>query len=82
MRRLFEKKDLNNVIKCFDNLMKEIRRNILRSILTVLGIVIGVASSYCYVMIGDGTTANVTANIEKLGNNMLNVRVGQRKESS
>ena len=62
--------------------MKEIRRNILRSILTVLGIVIGVASVIAMVMIGDGTTANVTANIEKLGSNMLNVRIGQEKRGA
>ncbi len=62
--------------------IKEIRRNILRSILTILGIVIGVASVIAMVMIGDGTTANVTANIEKLGSNMLNVRVGQEKRGA
>ncbi|TLS71552.1 FtsX-like permease family protein [Aliarcobacter thereius] len=59
--------------------IKEIRRNILRSILTILGIVIGVASVIAMVMIGDGTTANVTANIEKLGSNILNIRVGQER---
>ena len=62
--------------------IKEIRRNILRSILTILGIVIGVASVIAMVMIGDGTTANVTANIEKLGSNMLNVRIGQEKRGA
>ena len=62
--------------------IKEIRRNILRSILTILGIVIGVASVIAMVMIGDGTTANVTANIKKLGSNMLNVRVGQEKRGA
>ena len=62
--------------------IKEIRRNILRSILTILGIVIGVASVIAMVMIGDGTTANVTANIEKLGSNMLNVRFGQEKRGA
>ena len=62
--------------------IKEIKRNILRSILTILGIVIGVASVIAMVMIGDGTTANVTANIEKLGSNMLNVRVGQEKRGA
>ena len=62
--------------------IKEIRRNILRSILTILGIVIGVASVIAMVMIGDGTTANVTANIEKLGSNMLNVRAGQEKRGA
>ena len=60
--------------------LKEIRRNILRSILTVLGIVIGVASVIAMVMIGDGTTTNVKDSISKLGTNMLILRVGQEKK--
>lgn len=59
--------------------LKEIKRNILRSILTILGIVIGVASVIAMVMIGDGTTANVKENISKLGTNMLTLRVGQER---
>lgn len=59
--------------------IKEIKRNILRSILTILGIVIGVASVISMVMIGDGTTANVQAGISKLGTNMLTLRVGQER---
>ena len=59
--------------------IKEIRKNILRSILTILGIVIGVASVIGMVMIGDGTTANVQQGIQKLGTNMLTLRVGQER---
>ena len=59
--------------------LKEIKRNILRSILTILGIVIGVASVIAMVLIGDGTTANVKENISKLGTNMLTLRVGQER---
>jgi len=59
--------------------IKEIRKNILRSILTILGIVIGVASVIAMVMIGDGTTANVEQGIQKLGTNMLTLRVGQER---
>ena len=59
--------------------LKEIKRNILRSILTILGIVIGVASVIAMVMIDDGTTANVKENISKLGTNMLTLRVGQER---
>ena len=59
--------------------LKEIRRNILRSFLTILGIVIGVASVIAMVMIGDGTTANVQQSISKLGTNMLTLRVGQER---
>ena len=67
------------LINAFLIAIKEIRRNILRSILTILGIVIGVASVIAMVMIGDGTTENVKKNIQKLGTNMLTVRVGQER---
>ena len=59
--------------------IKEIKRNLLRSFLTILGIVIGVASVIAMVMIGDGTTANVKESITKLGTNMLTLRVGQER---
>ena len=67
------------IINAFLLALKEIRRNILRSFLTILGIVIGVASVIAMVMIGDGTTANVKENISKLGTNMLTLRVGQER---
>jgi len=56
---------------------REIRRNVLRSSLTVLGIVIGVAAVITMVTLGDGATAQVTADISSLGGNMLQVRPGQ-----
>lgn len=62
--------------------LKEIRRNLLRSFLTILGIVIGVASVIAMVMIGDGTTANVKQSISKLGTNMLTLRVGQERRGA
>jgi putative ABC transport system permease protein len=58
---------------------REIRRNVLRSILTILGIVIGVASVIAMVMLGDSTTAKVTSGISKLGSNMLIVLPGQER---
>ena len=59
--------------------IKEIKRNMLRSFLTILGVVIGVASVIAMVMIGDGTTPNVQQSITKLGTNMLTLRVGQER---
>jgi putative ABC transport system permease protein len=53
--------------------LREIRRNVLRSFLTVLGIVIGVAAVITMVTIGGGATAQVTAQIESLGSNLLMV---------
>jgi putative ABC transport system permease protein len=55
---------------------RTISRNVLRSILTLLGIVIGVASVIALVTIGQGTTQKVTAELSKLGSNMLIARPG------
>ncbi len=54
-----------------------IRRNALRSFLTVLGIVIGVGAVIAMVTIGNGTTAKVTADLARLGSNVLFVSPGQ-----
>ncbi|MDI7863224.1 ABC transporter permease [Rhizobiaceae bacterium n13] len=56
---------------------RAISRNLLRSFLTVLGIVIGVGAVIAMVTIGNGTTAQVTSELSKLGTNMLFVRPGQ-----
>ncbi len=57
--------------------LREIRRNIMRSALTILGIVIGVAAVIIMVTIGRGATAQVTEQISSLGTNLLMVRAGQ-----
>ena len=56
---------------------RAIRRNKMRSILTILGIVIGVAAVIAMVTLGNGTTARVVSDISKLGSNLLAVRPGQ-----
>jgi putative ABC transport system permease protein len=53
--------------------LREIRRNVLRSFLTVLGIVIGVGAVITMVTIGGGATAQVQSQIESLGSNLLMV---------
>jgi putative ABC transport system permease protein len=56
---------------------REIRRNVLRSSLTILGIVIGVAAVITLVTLGGGATAQVTEQIASLGSNLIQVRPGQ-----
>jgi putative ABC transport system permease protein len=51
-------------------------RNKLRSFLTVLGIVIGVASVIAMVTVGQGSTAQVQSDVASLGSNLLMVRPG------
>jgi putative ABC transport system permease protein len=58
--------------------LREIRRNLLRSFLTVLGIVIGVAAVITMITLGNGATRLVADKIATLGTNMLVLIPGQR----
>lgn len=57
--------------------LREIRRHLLRSFLTILGIVIGVAAVITMVTLGNGATAAVKQQISSLGSNILMIRPGQ-----
>jgi putative ABC transport system permease protein len=56
--------------------LRAIRRNLMRSTLTILGIVIGVAAVIAMVTLGSGTTERVTSEIQSLGSNVLIVSAG------
>jgi putative ABC transport system permease protein len=58
--------------------LRAIRRNLMRSFLTILGIVIGVAAVVTMVTLGQGATRMVSDQISSLGSNLLMVRPGQR----
>ena len=57
--------------------IRSIRRHLLRSFLTILGIVIGVGAVVTMVTLGRATTSAVQASISALGTNVLQVRPGQ-----
>jgi putative ABC transport system permease protein len=57
--------------------LREIRRHLMRSFLTTLGIVIGVASVITMVTLGNGATASITEQISSLGSNLLQIQPGQ-----
>src|SRR2546430_17321746 len=57
---------------------RALRANKLRSALTVLGIVVGVAAVVCMVSIGAGAQADVSEKIRTLGANLLLVIPGAR----
>jgi putative ABC transport system permease protein len=57
--------------------IREIRRHLLRSFLTILGIVIGVSAVVTMVTLGNGATKAVQESISSLGSNILQVRPGQ-----
>ncbi|KJS47858.1 MAG: multidrug ABC transporter substrate-binding protein [Peptococcaceae bacterium BRH_c23] len=53
------------------------RANKLRSALTMLGIIIGVAAVIAMVGIGNGATASITSQIQGMGSNLLTISAGQ-----
>jgi len=57
---------------------RALRRNLLRSFLTILGIFIGVAAVIIMVTLGEGATLQVSRQIASLGTNMLIVSPGKR----
>jgi putative ABC transport system permease protein len=58
--------------------LREIKRNVMRSFLTILGIVIGVGAVITMVTIGGGATAQVQEQIASMGSNLLMVTPGKR----
>ena len=66
------------IINAFFLAIRQIMRNPMRSLLTVLGVVIGVASVITMVTVGNGVTASIREQIESFGNNQLMLRPGLR----
>ena len=58
--------------------LRSVQRNVLRSFLTILGIVIGVSAVITMVTLGHGATQSIEAKITSLGTNLLMVSPGQR----
>jgi putative ABC transport system permease protein len=58
--------------------LREIKRNVMRSVLTILGIVIGVGAVITMVTIGGGATSQIRQQIESMGSNMLMLTPGKR----
>jgi len=55
-----------------------LRLNKMRSFLTMLGIIIGIASVIVMVSISSGSKREIEAQIDRLGSNMLSIRPGTR----
>ncbi len=58
--------------------LRSVQRNMLRSFLTILGIVIGVSAVITMVTLGNGATQAIETQITSLGTNLLLVNPGQR----
>ena len=56
--------------------LRALRRNVMRSLLTMLGIIIGVAAVIAMLAIGQGAKSQVEAQIASLGRNVIMVMAG------
>ena len=65
-----------NLFLTFRVALRALARNKMRSILTMLGIIIGVGAVIAMVGIGQGASASIQAQIANLGNNLLIVQPG------
>ncbi|WP_300702430.1 ABC transporter permease [uncultured Campylobacter sp.] len=67
----------NQLFECFKIAFSSILAHKLRSILTMLGIIIGIASVVCVVALGKGSQEQILASISRLGTNTIEVRPGK-----
>ena len=67
---------LSDVVEATRTALRALRANLFRSMLTLLGIVIGVAAVIAMLAIGDGAKQEVVDRISALGVNLLTVRPG------
>jgi putative ABC transport system permease protein len=65
------------ILDAFIAALRSLRSNTMRSVLTTLGIIIGVGAVIIMVSVGNGTKAEVNAMIDKLGANIMMVRPGR-----
>jgi putative ABC transport system permease protein len=71
-------------MKLYQNLLEALQSlsaNKLRSMLTILGIVIGVAAVIAMLSIGRGAEASITSRIESMGTNLIYITPGSTSES-
>jgi putative ABC transport system permease protein len=71
-----------NAWECMRSAVRALRANLLRSVLTMLGIVIGVAAVIAMVAIGSGAQTQVDDQIRSLGSNLLLVQPGSLKQGA
>ncbi len=67
------------IAEAFRLAARSIIRNKLRSFLTILGIVIGVAAVIAMVTVGQGSSKQVSASVEAMGSDVLVLRPGRRE---
>ena len=70
-------KDLN-LVGNIKIALRALRANLMRSSLTVLGIVIGVAAVVALLSIGKGATSSITDSVSSMGSNLVTISAQMR----
>lgn len=65
------------ILRNFTMALASLAQNKLRSFLTMLGIIIGVASVITVIAVGEGVKEEVSSSITDLGSNLINISPGQ-----
>ncbi|HUD20312.1 MAG TPA: ABC transporter permease [Patescibacteria group bacterium] len=65
-----------NYSELFLTAIQALRGNIFRTLLTMLGIVIGIASVILIIALAQGSTSSITSSISALGSNLITIRPG------
>ncbi len=65
-----------NLLMVLNTALNSLKRNRLRTVLTMTGMVIGVAAVICTVAIGDGASQQVQNQIRSLGDNIVSITAG------
>ncbi len=71
-----------NALELLRLALSRLRTSRLRAALTMLGVVIGVASVVALVGVGQGTTANITTRLASLGTNLLTISPSGRSSTN
>ncbi len=69
---------LPDILEAVKMALRSLRTNLFRTVLTLLGIIIGVGAVVAMLAIGDGSKASVLSRIEAMGTDLLVVRPGAR----
>jgi putative ABC transport system permease protein len=81
MRAFFEGKTMTQILMAIRIAHRALRRNTLRSALTMLGVIIGVAAVIAMLAIGQGAQAAIRAQVASLGSNTLVIQPGSMTQS-
>jgi len=62
--------------------VQSLRNNLLRTLLTMLGIIIGIASVILIISLGRGATASITNELSSFGTNLFSINAGTLRDGS